>query len=523
MMADLPITSLMDGGRVHMGHRIRPGCRFFAFDNEEAVEADRFLTAFRTTKSVGEQSGSWQVTAATKPLLYDNLRASEVVPWHERVKPGDWALLDASDGSAEWPIMLGIVDRVHRSKKGPVTTYTISGRDHGKVFDSEIIVLPQYKSAAALDLGKDLGPFYAGLGAVVRQHGANGLSPAELIEQLALFFLGSVTRGVRGAAPVFHTPRSLRLQANTGPVDLEAAGLPVELGLPIAELLAFAMDKTITGRAVLRELFEGLPDGLRLWDYLTSWANTEINEFYTDFLPRSVLAGGVPRAEAYSYTNKAGQHPFLPAVVLRRRPFPQGAQAASVAAGFDPNPVEPAGADLWRALPWTTVDEAQLTVDETSMSDADRFNFYLCTPHASYTGNPYTLALGASGRGKLPIVSPDSAPRYGWRRRMMSSPFLPTDPELPMATYFRWSRMLADWNEHNPEQWTGDLEHAVMLPGVHVGEKLNVRRENRTRTESYYVESVTHGWQSIGQAKATSSSSFVVTRGSEDELGGWRP
>jgi hypothetical protein len=523
MMADLPVTSLLDRGRVYLGHRIRPGCRFFAFDNEEPVVADRHLTAFRTTKHLGEQSGTWQVTVATKPLLHDHLRAFEVVPWHERVAPGDWALLDASDGTAEWPIMLGIVDRVHRSKKGPVTTYTISGRDHGKVFDSEIVILPQYVSDRAIDLTKATGPFYRGLDAILQESGRDGLSPAELIERLALFFLGSVTRGTSGAAPIFHTPRSLRLQSSTGFVDLEAAGLPVELGLPIGELLAFAMDKTTTGRAVLRELFEGLPDSVRLWDYLSSWANTEMNELYVDFLPRRVLAGGVPKADDYSYTNKAGQHPFLPAVVLRRRPFPQGAQASSLVFGFGADPVEPPGAPLWRALPSTTVDEAQLVTDETSRADADRFNLYLATPHSSYGASKWTLALGAAGRGRLPIITDDSAPRYGWRSRFMSSQFLPTDPRVPNATYYRWSRMLADWNERNPEHWTGDLEHSVMLPGVRVGERLNVRRDQGTRTESYYLEGVTHAWQSIGQAKATSSSSFVVTRGSEDELGGWRP
>ena len=519
MMADRPISLLLADGTLDNRHRIRPGCRFYSFDDEEPIIADNYLTSFRTSKSIGEPAGTWTVGLATQPLVPG--QAFELIRWHERVKPGDWVLLDASDGAAEWPIMLGVVDRVHRSRVGPTLRYTITGRDFGKCLTNhDIIVLPQYKSANALDLVNDLGPFYQTLDRITTRFGKDGVSPAELLPQLALFFLGSVTKGERGAAPVFHLPRSMHIETDQ-PVDLEAAGLPLELGLPLGELLRFAVDPDLTGRAVLREMFEGLPDGMKLWDYLASWANTELNEFYCDFLPRSMLDGGRPLADAYQW-NRQGGHPFLPAIVLRERPFPTNAHVSARQLGFKTNIDLVSGYDRWVGLPWTEVDERQLVQDETGVSDAERANFFLAVPHASYTANPYTLALGASGRGKLPIITPDSAARYGWQRRQMSSPYLPTDPNAPTATYYEWSRQISDWYERNAEYLSGDLESARMLPGVHVGEKLIVHRDNRAVRETYYVEGVTHAWQKAGDAHETSSTAMVVTRGSTDDLGGFR-
>lgn len=518
MMADLPISGFI--GSADLGHRIRCGCRFFTFGDEEPVIADNYLSSFRTTKMLGEPAGTWQVTLTSQPLISG--QPFLVRAWHEVLTPGDWVLLDAADGVAEWPIMLGIVERIHRSRRGPTVTYTVSGRDIGKCFDTDIIVLPQFKSASALDIVNSTGPFFGSLGKIIGSSGRDGVQPGEIIPALALFFLGSVTKGTRGAAPVFHTPRSLRAYTDV-PVDLEAAGLPVEIGLPFGEIVRFLIDPEIDGRAVMQEAFEGIPDGLRLWDFLASWANTEINELFVDFLPRARVDNGArPMADLYQWSG-SGPHPFVPTLVLRQRPFPHNAFVAAAGRGFEDVDINRlSGEDLWRGLPWTAIDETMLTSDETGRSDAERANFFLAVPHASYTMHKYTLALATAGRGEIPVVDGESPARYGWRRREMSSPFLPTDPRAPLSTYYVWSRMLADWYGQNQDFLAGDLEHARMLPGIRVGEKLIVHRKKRTVQETYYVEGVTHSWQKSSNAKETSSTALVVTRGSPDPMGGFR-
>lgn len=534
MMGRLPFEhafgfdDVTGGEPVDLGWRYRPFATFYRFDGDP-IEATDYLIGMSTTSDLATPEGTFQLVLKASPIGKSS--ALEPVDWLEEVPPGSWVVIELSDGKRIWPLMLGNVDRVHRSISGVgggrTHTYTVTGRDHGKALTkSEIVILPQFKDASAIDVGQDLQPYYRRLDRIVFEAGKGGVAPDEIIPRMLYFFLGHVTRGTvieRGAAPIWRMPPTLRIvPSGWKGTDVELAGLVADLpgdeGMPLGDLLEVHTEP-LDGRLVLREVFDGLPDGTRLWELLAGYANTEINEVFVDLLPANFAVGRPMTVDDY-VTTEPGATGWAPAMVVRRRPFPSEEYAKAAIQGFQVDPsAQRDGVTRWRDLPWTIIDERQLAVDETSRHDSERFNFFLAVPHADFGGNPYTMALGSSGRGKLPITVPESPRRYGWTKRQMSSPFLPTNPAVPTATYFVWSQALADWYERNPEYLSGNLSTRRALPGVRIGEKLTVIRNGGTARETYYVEGVTHEWQVQADGKESSSSNFTVTRGSTHPLG----
>jgi len=539
-MGDLPVKGhdkLRPGAQVvDHGHRYTPRLTFYSYASGE-LEAGAYVTGFDVSTDLSNPEGQWSATLKRRifPLGDSDAQPDVDRDWGALLSPGDWCLITVHDGHHGWPLRLGRIDDIHRSREagqGGVTryTYSVSGSNAGSCLTKhEVVVLPQFKGATAADLLRDLGPFHRSLGRVLFRFGKDGVAPHELVPSLLYFFLGRYTGETygRSAAPVFTLPPTMPVKPIGRPEDVFGR---LGDGWPLGDLLRFETER-LDGRVVIRELMAGLPDGQRLWDYLGSFSDPDVNEFFVDFLPNSWEVGKSMSVE--DFTHDGGDIDFSPRAVLRRRPFPSEAYMTARAIGFGVEPIGPTGVERWQRLPWTMIDERQLQSDETGRSDRERFNFYLSLPHSSFGGHPYSLALGSGSRGELPITAGtrnavgegtdlDRAERHGWRRREIRSPYLPTDPRAHTAQYYVWSRLLADWNQGNAERWSGTLTTGRMLPGVRVGERLHVFRDGRSRVEGYYIERVSHSWRRAGTGERTSTT-MSVTRGSEDPLGGYSP
>ena len=578
MMGDLPLermTGLGAGGSpVDCGHRYTPYVVFHKLGVPK-IDASPYLVSMTTHNDLATPEGSWQVVLKSRPLM--TRAAVEALEWHEEVSPGDWVTLKLHDGLRLWPIMIGNVDRVHRSIGGVggnrTVTYIISGRDHGKTLTaSEIVVLPYGKpmgpanAPSAIDPAKDLPLYFRTLERLYADAKEGGISPNEILPKMLRFFLGHVPDSdneERGTPPIWRLPKSIRVIPGAwfpgGEAELirKTNNLPGKpMGAPMGDALHVATEP-LDGALVINELCASIPNGMTLWELLASYANTEINEAFTDFLPtsfavsRPMLASdyyeltGMPSGGAAAASAAASAAAGAGAggsaasgvaataasagaagvdgmgmsmqMVLRRRPFPSEAYLRASIKGFTVDlTAQKSGIERWRKLPWTIIDERQLVSDETSKHGEERYNLFLAVPHASYGLNPYTLVLET---GHLPIVTPGSPERYGWRRRHMSSPYLPVDGWL--KTYYIWSQSLADWYGHNAELLSGSLTTGRALPGIRIGERLTVRRNAGKWDETYYVEGVTHEWQRRPDGGEKTSTTLQVTRGSVLPQGGY--
>lgn len=521
MMGKIPLKTAIGLDRagaqvVDTGHRDLPMVTFHRHRGP-AVDASAYVQSMNTRCELAGPEGTWQVVLKRRVVAVDGAHLPDMA-WGDLVAPGDWVTLGFDDTHHRWPVMLGNVDRVHVSVQATagkrVETYTVEGRDHGKALTTtDILILPQLAAPAGFDPAVDLLPYFRSLDRVFKSGAL--ITPDEVVPALLYFFLGTETRQgfEREAAPMWRLPPSIYVYRSDRPEgDVRAVA-----GAPLGDLLEVATEP-LDGRILLGETFSVPSGGQKLWQALADYANPEICEFYVDLLPVG-FSGRATSPEDYT-ESEDGSTVMVPTVVLRQRPFPSEARLKARLAGYQVRSAA-SGTERWSRLPWTEIDERMLMSEDLSRSDGERFNFWLTLAPAAYGSNPYTLALGA-GRGLLPLLDNASAEAYGWRRREISSPFLPTNPEVPTGDGYLFTSLLRDWYAHNPELWSGSLRLAHMLPGVRVGEKLHVRRNDGAIRETFYVEGVEHDWQASPGGALTGTTTLTVTRGSTKALGGYQ-
>ena len=548
MMGTEPVEDALgdlDEGFVGRSHLYEPVVHVFTH-NGNALDLSPYCSALETDKRWA--AGTWEATVKARVIARgatagglrtgagsDWRESDDHVDWFEELGPGDWAMIGFRVDRHTYPVMIGPVTGVHRTRQGLEggEVWVISGGDHGYCLEShEIISLPQFKAPEGMDAVLADGAFYKTISrltrvwemyegaATVPQAGTSfGLTPSDMIKPLTLFFLGhwrqTTDSGVpfmSGATPVWETPPIF-------PVDKPPRLPEGWRGAPLGDLLTFNLEKT-DGRAVIQEAIAGLPQS-SLWEYLRGWANPSFNEFWCDLLP--VGFGQFPMTPD-DYRRpierlEAGAFPWDLAVNMRQKPFPSWAREDAKALYGGDIRDAPSGVDLWRDLASTTFDERQLSGDTVMVSDEHRKNFFLCLPHQSYGASPYTIALGAAGKGQLPVIAREgnrSARTAGWRRQEEPSKYLPTDG-FGVSTYYLWSRLLADWGARGHQHLGGTLTTKHLYPGVRVGERVNVRRRNAhgTYNEFYYCEGVNLHWERGAEGADTAATSMTVTRGSK--------
>jgi hypothetical protein len=526
---------------VNKSHLYEPVVHVFTHGGE-VIDLSPYCNQLETDKRW--ESGTWEVTVKARAIGRglasgaNYVVADEHHDWFDRITAGDWAMIAIRIDRHTYPLMIGPVKGIHRTRQGLQDSeiWVISGGDHGYPLEvHEIISLPQFKAPEGMDAVLADGAFYKTIGKMTRiwdQLGGEqsvpapgqsfGISPSDIVQPLALFFLGhwrqtdvNGTPYQSGATPAWETPPIFPVPK---PPDLPAGWA----GAPLGDLLRFKVEPT-DGRAVIQEVMAGLPRS-PLWDYLHEWANPAFNEFWCDLLPAEF---GQRPMTPDDYRRPmtaldAGDFPWDLAVCLRPKPFPSWARVDTTNLGYAYIPDRPSGVARWRGLPVTTFDERQFNHDSVMTSDEHRKNFFLCLPHESYGASPYTLALGAAGQGRLPIIAREdgrSARTVGWRRQEDVSKYMPTDG-IGMGTYYLWSRQLADWSARAHEHMGGSFATTHMYPGVRVGERINVARAKGAYVEYYYCEGVSHSWSRSDDGKDAAVTTMSATRGMRDILGG---
>lgn len=461
-----------------------------------------YILSMQTSKQVSGTPGMWSVTLRVSGQVPGTL---PILDLEGEISPDDWvqiALTENARGGRVWPIMLGLVDTLTVTRQSvdgaPVKVYTIAGRDVTKPLVETYITSAV---TAGFNPVLNIAGLFNAITALEVAGSAEG-PPDRVTVALLRFLMGAEGRDANVA--YWRVPKNLILLFAGGtPPDLNSRQFTDALNVN-------SYVQSLPGAIAVNGTFlakQGV--GNQVWDVLTSYANTPLNEMFIDWLPSRRENARSPIA--YYAPDSAARLDFAPALVLRERPF--YTLPGSVPHRGERN-------DPWADLPTTTL--SPLDCDTISLTQGtDLYNFFLM--ESGGTSLPFAQVVaqatqsGESAFEGIPAFDPDSIQIHGLRRMELSTNYVGTGGAGDLEVFAGWTRLIRDWYAPNPDFWNGSVTSAWMLPGVRVGERLIL-------TDAFgvgrpplqlYIEGVQHTLQ-MSNGVPSHSTTLTVSRGAQD-------
>lgn len=440
-----------------------------------------------TSKTFGPASGQFtiQVKPVTKGVLPSLLKL-----WKE--PEGVWVYMWFQLNGQVFDCMLGNIDtiseEVERSGDGARSvSVTISGRDHGKVFDeTELFINIHERRGVVPEL-----PMYRALADQIQS------TPAQLISALVREWVGNneIADSQWQLPPSLYGGQSFYSALNRSTIDSATRG---------------------NTQAVT--ILQPDQQGQKLWDVLGQYSNPVLNEMWVDLAPdpgrlNQPRGGSTPTDPVTKrpIPLPATRH-LRPALYLRERPF--------ISSEF--------GHLKWDRLPTHELSEDQIVVASLAKgSSAERFNYWELVGASAQTMSinfiarvqeqTDTLVAGdgqVGSPGTIPIYNLTSIRRYGLRRFQQSSRYFPVNDvsigELATGMIPRWLRLLHDWYAPAPREATGSLHTSYVMPWIRIGHRIRYKTRDG-RGLMFYVEGVQHQYSYPHNGSTT----ITVTRGED--------
>lgn len=446
----------------------------YNMDGQKSSDKTPSITSVMTQKELGAASGNFQVTV--KPS-----RESEIL--FDKLNDDDWVDIIFYKGDEGHHVMRGLIDETRRARgvggKGATTeTFTIAGRDFGKIWEST----PIWFSPYANDLVTQAASIKLFDGLPTNFH-SPGLAPffylKEFIEEFTA--LGGVNwappKGMPGVNPLTFTGN-------------------IEFG---EDLLGFGGGEIGSSMYVqnkpARKVFNANamnPQGM-CWDLAREYSDPAFTELYVDLLPN-----GDPYSPRLSLGDSISPLETKMSVILRDKPFPVMPDTISQT-GFVPQ---------WNLLPTHTVNRQEITTDDIGKSGYERYNSFYVTPRLVQE------VVGSFATNMLaPLIDKESVKRHGIRRMDIQSN---VTPDLQDFNVFARAQrnFLRDWYCMNSYYLSGTISLAHGRPDIKIGNKLSIpgtilSPTNIEGEETYYIESVINNWQAGTGTRTTAG----VTRG----------
>lgn len=451
-------------------------------------------------KTMAGPFGTFSITAKARALI-GGVEQTRV--WDDLVEPGDWIEIAAANGRDERPLQIGRIDSVSRGRAaGPdgvqVTTYTFNGGDLGR-----LLALTSLTDMRAISLSRIAAQVNA-LGAANALAAVSKLTPDAVVRFLFDYSLaGGAYR--HPTARCWAVPPTLALPGSAGP------------GRQLHDLVSFdyvtgAMEGLLAASVAFAS---SLPGAGRCWDTMAQYANLALNELFLDLRP--------PLSQQHD-TSGANLRPSL---VFREKPFPHLPESA-------PWRTASFGA-AWSALPITVIHAFDPENETLARNDAERTNYWSFISggtEASYR-DVVTEATFRSGRAALdggaPRLHLSSIEQHQLRRMEQQSLYV--DPAAIAGLtagaepngwmlYTGWTGLIRDWYAPNHRFLAGTIPLAFALPGIRVGERLQVVYPNGEAVE-LYVEGVDHSFRRSANGTPAGRTRLTVTRGLKLGSGGY--
>ena len=406
------------------------------------------ILSFTYTKSNSAAGGYFQLVLAPT----EN--------WLQRIQPGDWAAIYLSNGGEESLRCLGSVDAIAMSEQPNMSngarhfTFTISGRDFGKVFEKYMIYINYFI--------------------------INGAGQYELLHQK---LVGDVIGAMQGGPDKVVTSLVKTFLSGDGGGAFAGQSQMDQWYIPSGLAKDIGAGGGGSSKFVDILSFDGVQDGLPgfkvvvnpdvrtpLWTLMQQHANLDLNEMFVELV------------------EKDGEK--KPTLFLRTHPFTFKNFGGSMP-----------GINYFQDLSGLTVAGDSIIASETRLHEHDRFTFmvYLndsIESSASTFANSVTLL-----DGQYPFINAAGCKRYGltvYQRAgdyMLSegAPSMP-DPQLLLE----FNQILQHWYENNAHMEDASIT-IVGRPDTRLGKRVDVIKShllcgNNSLIKSYYLESYVDQW-----------------------------
>jgi hypothetical protein len=465
----MPEASVHSNRRVYNPRATSTRCivSFHSDDNFDGTIQDAHpllgsIVGVSTSKSFGGASGSFSITIK-KPR-------SLTTTWHRLFSnpEGTWVRITYLVDGQGIPVLWGMVDAIQestvRSDTGTRTeTYTVTGRDFGKVFEDSKTLISLF-AVHNLDLvlgmyqAANIDPYVGTADGIVKKAiniwlGNGGLASKQ-------YRLPKSLAEVSGAQSIYDTMNFSTIQK-------------FDDGNGITEAMSIIDINKQSGGA--------------LWDLLQQYCNGVLNEMWVDLAPHPEHNGAM-----------------RPAFYLRERIFrTQG--------------------DTNR---WDQTRVRQLEKNDVRSRNlakggaANRYNYWVIT--GSVLGDQFetqaqthSMGLEPFKPGAIPIINVESVQRHGLRPYTANTNFLPFFKQGQGTNFIRlaanWLKRIHDWYGVAPFQLSGTIMTTRMFPEIRIGQRIQELRDEGSIT--YYVEGVDHNWSHPGPGSTT----ITVTHGEYDD------
>lgn len=417
----------------------------------------------------------------------DTFSKKDEIDYCEAVNPGDWVIIYMGKNSGPNAKrsnikMLGIVERVYLEEidnpanGAPTQTYVISGKDFGKVFETQLFFSPIMNSQTAETYyGADFlsNSLKAVAGAKQTQ------SPDNIMKALVSFFYGGAFAQSNKEHELWYVPPSLaaffgiNIQTKTRPSFIDIFDYQSLVGLHGA---ADTVKGPLPGETVVRSL----PTSGTIWQIMSFYSNAALNELFCDL---SYTSGGIK-----------------PALVFRQLPY-------SVASGNlkIQTPVSSDQRTFLHSLRTTTFNSSLLKRRAVSKSDAERVNHIVVVPRVD---TPFPQAY-------VSTINPSSVQQFGLRSLTVETSYAATKQQAFDAYCSSCVNLLTEWVFNSENYYSG----SILVEGVdtHVPIGTNIQFEDSG--ELYHVEGYTHNYEQSAQGNISFTTDFSVIRGCSSKAG----
>lgn len=435
--------------------------------------------------------------------------------------PGDWvAIYMKSDGKIDPSSsdsdsglkMIGIVDNVRYieiddpSQGRPRLEYVITGRDFGKVFESDIYFNPLI--SASKDFSTTLGAklLEDSIGASKTKAGQ---SPDQMIKTMLKFYLGGGLANSSKTSQQWYVPsqvaslfktKSPEKQdlAGNSKVDLNSVPFYHVLNKEYIGLLNYSPDgKFISKSPLLGEIINILaPSSGSVWEALRGYGNTCLNEFIVD-LKKTSIKGTVNGKPVYN---------MAPCLQFRQIPYSHStASEPSIASTKNGNAINSLVTAKEKAtfshLPRHVIQSTDVKQKNIGKSDYERINAVVVTPGA-FNKEPIVEAFRM-------VINTPSVERYGTKILNVQSSYGAGDQEFKSHAG-KCVSLLCDWFMKAHLLYNGTIVATGTDEFVEIGQNLFIEDVKQL----FHIEGISYIYEIEQSTAATTyNTEFQVSRG----------
>jgi hypothetical protein len=455
-------------------------------DGRKPDDENPSIIGVQTSKSLGTAAGQFgvQIKVSTRKEKQINIL--------DNIIDDDWVDIVLTRHGRKWHVMRGLVDEVRQADNvagsgATSQTYTISGRDFGKVWEATDV----WFSLQAKD--NVSGHFAQKVFSVTPERENSNVVGDTLV-------LGTPSAAVRGYMFGFLEELEGVGRANWNPPPTMPA---ITNGSFIESLFYNNINFLNNPERVAIDPNFAMAGG-NLWSLAQQWSDPIFTELYCDlFVGGGQGLGGADQGGQALQGVEAPVEDTVMTVVFRDKPFPLVGNAIDAPTGKD---------SAWFKLPLFIIPREALVTKDVGRSGMERFNAYFVTTQ---------LAAESLGQAAIDLQAPlwdkDDILRHGLRRFDVQSKYGSKDAEM-LNIAEKQREMVRDWYCLNPYHLNGTLELGVLFPDVRIGSRARVPGAvSENDDETYYIESVSHNW-AYGKGGRTSLGVTRGWRGTEDSL-----